>query len=67
MVETSTIPRVNNRPLEEHSMELFGEQFQFDQWATDIARQNTANRSLNDNIGRGYIRIRLMTDRRLLE
>ena len=43
-------------------MELFGEQFQFDQWATDIARQNTANRSLNDNIGRGYIRIRLMTE-----
>ena len=62
MVETSTIPRVNNRPLEEHSMELFGEQFQFDQWVTDIARQNTANRSLNDNIGRRYIRTRLMTE-----
>ena len=62
MVETSTMPQVNTRSLEEQSVELFGEPFQFDRLVTDIAKQNTANRSLNDNIGRGYIRTRLMTE-----
>ena len=62
MVETSTIPLVNNLSSEEHSMELFGEQFQFDQWVTDIARLNTANPYLNDNVARGYVRTRLKID-----
>lgn len=62
MVETNTLSLVNNLSSEEHSMELFGERFQFDRWLTDIARQNTANPFLNDNVRRGYMGTRLTID-----